>query len=1375
MKISYRSQIQNQGWNAPVTDGATSGTVGLGLRLEAFEITLLDLGGLNLAMEYQAHVENQGWQGLKTDGQTAGTVGLGLRLEALRIRLTGTDAKKYSIKYRVHVENIGWQLWCKDGETAGTEGQALRAEAIEILIVLQDENIDITVPDNTIQPIQAIPPEKILCASYSTHVENYGWGADVTDGRLSGRVGKGLRMEAIRISLMNIGTQNLGVSYSTHIENIGWQAPVSDGATSGTTDEGLRMEAIKINMTGADANKYSIWYRVHVQNEAWQDWRRDGEIAGTTGVALRAEAIQIIITLKSDNLLRTIGPEATMSVNYRSHIENIDWVAWTKNGQKSGTTGRGLRMEAFELKLSALDGVNLGVEYRAHVQNIGWQGWVVDGATAGTVGQGLRLEAIEIRLTGADASKYSIQYRVHVENKGWSTWGKDGSTAGTVGESLRMEAISVVIVVNTDLNEKIKLEIKNKVPYIQVWACEYPGVQFLIHDIRIDNKLSGLKWTGGANKNESLTFTIAPTHNRYNDLHKLKTIIYVYEIDANNQKRKIYEGRILSDQEDINKNKAIVCEGELAYLLDGVQRPAKYENQTTEQWLTMVLDNHNMSVEADKRFHMGIVTVTDTKDDALRENDYTNTMDLINSTLINSLGGYLVIEHIGSLRFLNYLENYGVVNTQPIELGKNLLDLNKISTASDIITALIPVGKDIDGKKLNIALVNDNCDYIYDEVAVNEYGWIFGFQEWADIDNAQTLLEKGTAYLQTATQQGITIELTALDLSLVNMDIQKINVGDSLRCVSKPNGIDTFLTVTKRERDLEDPTNDRITIGDAISGITDYASGSGNIKTAASNPVIETAKNTVKNTETVNNEISKNQTIIAGTVIANKVITDDLVARVAHIDYLFAGNIEAVNIKTGTITAESGIIANAAITTAMIADGSIIDSKIVSLTAEKLVSGIIDTSKITVLGANGKLRIANNRLQVFDNQTTPTERVSLGDVNGDGTVFGFRVRGADGTTILIDETGVKAQGITDGTITNAKISSNADINGTKLLDNSIAGGKLVIDAITAREIAANTITANEILAGSLTSASGVFGSIDASIITSGTINAARLNLTGYATFTSLATAGSTTINGSNITTGTISASRINFTGALNGYSSGTSLGFTVSSNGIMSIPTSAYINFGSSGSSIKSLGQSYGGFIVGGVGEDISISPSSGYYSKVGNLYATTQPYNVPMTTTVASTKVTEIAVFYDSGASKYYLNATCNGTSRGAYFDISDAKFKTNINDSTIDALQEISQVKIRSFNWIETGNYNSCGIVAQEIEKDLGRNYVLKIKQPEGDYDYQIASGEFIPLLIKGIQELNTKQKEITARLQNDIAVLKIICDQQQAEIEKLKTKVA
>lgn len=874
MKILYRSHVENLDWTEWKNDGEVSGTVSKGLRLEAIQIKLEELNGLDIRMEYQAHCENYGWMPLKTDGETAGTVGEGLRLEALRIRLVGADAHKYQVKYKIHIENEGWLLWNTDGETAGTIHRALRAEAIEIRLVLLE--IDDIVPDDIIEetdpftgepilnPDTGIPFGQELMVKYQTHSENIGWSKETGGGLLSGTVGIGLRMEAIRIGLINTGDLDLGVSYQTHVQNIGWQPVKVNGETAGTTDQSLQLEAIRINLTGADANRYSIWYSVHIENEGWQDWRRDGEVAGTTGQFLRAEAIYILVAKKDKNLSRIPTLEPTMSVNYRSHIQNKDWGVWAKNGQKSGITGLSLRMEAFEMKLTALDNINLGLRYNAHLENIGWQGWKTENQTSGTTGESRRLEAIKIELTGADADKYTVQYRVHSENYGWSKWAKNGDIAGTTGEALRMEAMSVVIVKKFISPQTITNEIKNKIPYYQVFATEFPDKEYLLHDIRTDHKLSELTLIKGENNVDRLSFMIDPTHQYFNVIKELRTNIIVYAEYANNRVEKIFEGRALSGKKNYENLRRYVCEGELGYLIDGIQRPAKYENQTVEEWLTNVLDKHNRQVTADRRFYMGIVTKTDTKLDALRENDYTNTLDLLQKGLLAEIGGYLEIEQIGGFRFLNYLENYGQVSTQVIEFGKNLLDLEHTINTADIVTALVPVGKVIDDKKLNIASINNNSDYVYNNVLVNLYGWIFGFKEWPEIEDAETLKNKAIEFLELIAGRGISITLTAIDLSLINIDIDEIKIGDALQCISRPHGLDTFMVVSQKTQNLGDPSQDKIVVGDQAIGITgrmagDVISGGGGFKSYIfKTENEEMTKNTIKDGKETGNYLSEN-------------------------------------------------------------------------------------------------------------------------------------------------------------------------------------------------------------------------------------------------------------------------------------------------------------------------------------------------------------------------------------------------------------------------------------------------------------------------------------------------------------------------------------
>lgn len=213
----------------------------------------------------------------------------------------------------------------------------------------------------------------------------------------------------------------------------------------------------------------------------------------------------------------------------------------------------------------------------------------------------------------------------------------------------------------------------------------------------------------------------------------------------------------------------------------------------------------------------------------------------------------------------------------------------------------------------------------------------------------------------------------------------------------------------------------------------------------------------------------------------------------ADFDKLQAAVIEAINASIEHAFIDGAIIGEGTVNSAQIADASITDAKIVSLTAAKIKAGTIDTSLVTLQGPGARLKITNNRLQVFDDQATPIERISLGDVNGDGSEFGFRVRGADGTTILLDHNGVREEGITDGAITNKKIEDGA-VDNDKVLQNSLQGDRLVVDAITAREIAAKSVNANHLQVGAIVAGSGVVekGAIGEAEIAEASINDAHI-------------------------------------------------------------------------------------------------------------------------------------------------------------------------------------------------------------------------------------------------------------------------------------------
>ncbi len=278
--------------------------------------------------------------------------------------------------------------------------------------------------------------------SYQTHVQDYGWQSWKSNGEVSGTVGQSKRLEGINIKLSNI---NGSIEYKTHVQDIGWQDWKSNGQMSGTSGQSKRLEAIQIKLSGEAANQYDVYYRVHAQDYGWLDWAKNGESAGTEGYSKRLEGIQIVLVKKGENAPgSTSRPFIYKMIKYQTHVQNIGWQGEKADGEKSGTTGQSLRLEAIKIQLSSsIDG---GIVYKTHVQDYGWLNFVTNGQASGTTGQAKRLEAIQMQLTGNAKNQYDLYYRVHAQNFGWLGWAKNGESAGTAGYSYRLEGIQIVLV-----------------------------------------------------------------------------------------------------------------------------------------------------------------------------------------------------------------------------------------------------------------------------------------------------------------------------------------------------------------------------------------------------------------------------------------------------------------------------------------------------------------------------------------------------------------------------------------------------------------------------------------------------------------------------------------------------------------------------------------------------------------------------------------------------------------------------------------------------------------------------------------------------------------------------------------------------------------
>lgn len=347
----------------------------------------------------------------------------------------------------------------------------------------------------------------------------------------------------------------------------------------------------------------------------------------------------------------------------------------------------------------------------------------------------------------------------------------------------------------------------------------------LIYDgKREELKLFDAKANLELNKVGSFNFTVYPSHKHFSRLKKLKSMIYLYK-----NEKLIFRGRILNDTEGFYSEKKMDCESDLAFLLDSIQRPYTYQGSVVGLF-TQFINNHNSQVEEAHKFKVGNITVVDPNDYINRsDTQYLNTWESINKKLIEPLGGYLVVRYEEDGVYLDYLAELNKLSTQSIEFGKNMIDYEKIIKCDDIATAIIPLGAkttDEEGNetRLTIASVNGGLDYIYDQDAVDMYGWIFLAVTWDDVTLPENLLRKGNEHLKNnLIQMAASINLTAVDMSYANKKISSFDLGTQVKVKSKPHNLDAYFLVSKQSLDLLRPENDKMTLGTSYQTLTEQS------------------------------------------------------------------------------------------------------------------------------------------------------------------------------------------------------------------------------------------------------------------------------------------------------------------------------------------------------------------------------------------------------------------------------------------------------------------------------------------------------------------------------------------------------------------------
>lgn len=440
----------------------------------------------------------------------------------------------------------------------------------------------------------------------------------------------------------------------------------------------------------------------------------------------------------------------------------------------------------------------------------------------------------------------------------------------------------------------------------------------------------------GENTAGSFEFSILPKHPHYEEVNELTSVITAYDGDE-----EIFCGRVVEITKDLYNRKKVICEGELAYFNDSIQRPARYQGLTVRGYLETLVNIHNQQVKnqgIDKTFKVGAVTVQDKNDYIYKYTNWESTLEVIKTDLLKTYGGYLRIRKENGVRYLDYLADYPNTNTQVIEFGSNLLDFTHDMVASDIVTAVIPLGArledvtEVEGLDayLTIKDVNGGVDYVYSQEAVKSYGWIFKTVKWDDVHVADNLLKKGKEYLTDIQFAQITLTVSAVDLHMLHVDMERIKVLDEIRVTSSPNGLDRFFPVSEMTIYLDKPSNNKLTLG------TSYSKNSLSTKTESNMTSIKDKIDSLPNKSEILEEARENASQLIHSATNGHVVTtadEQLIMDTA--DKKTARKLWRWNLN-GLGYSKTGY--NGTYDTAITMDGQIVGERLIggSVTADKL-------------------------------------------------------------------------------------------------------------------------------------------------------------------------------------------------------------------------------------------------------------------------------------------------------------------------------------------------------------------------------------------------------------------------------------------------------
>ncbi len=515
------------------------------------------------------------------------------------------------------------------------------------------------------------------------------------------------------------------------------------------------------------------------------------------------------------------------------------------------------------------------------------------------------------------------------------------------------------------------------------------------NDIAVGEELlvSRPKLTLSDNAAGSFSVILPVTNICYKSIKRLTTRITVKKNNTI-----IWIGRVFSDQYDFMNNRALICEGSLAFFNDTIQSAAKYENRSVRDYINDLLTIHNSKVDVSRQFVLGIVTVED-KDFPMRITNHERTIDCL-LQLVEHYGGHIRVRYQDDKLYLDYLKDYPNTSKQIIQFGSNLLNFSKKQEITDYATAIKPLGARLDKSPIKeidafttVESVNNGDPWVLSPEAIKQFGRIEAVVEWPDEKDPAKLLEHAKKYLSDTQFDDLELEVSAMDLHYLDRSIEAINFLDECRVVSRPHGLDKVFPVSGMEIPLDMPQDTVFKMGKSVR--TEITSSTHNNAESLNHKIdgLPKASNILESAKDNATQIMHLATTGFITITKNEHGSDTLYISNVH-DYTKATKLWKWNMNGLGYSKDGGQTYGLAITM----DGSIVADYITSgvLNADVIRTGVIRDYKGNVrLDLNtGSLTIKKGSINLGNGAFTVDNDGNMYARNG---IFAGQLQAATGT------------------------------------------------------------------------------------------------------------------------------------------------------------------------------------------------------------------------------------------------------------------------------------------------------------------------------------------------------------------------------------------